>query len=46
MEQWKVGATDVLAKARQELLSTSVQPLQSKLNEVSTVLSVGHQHAL
>jgi len=39
MEQWKVGATDVLAKARQELLSTSVQPLESKLNEVSTVLS-------
>lgn len=40
MEHWKLGATDVLAKARQELVSTSVQPLESRLSEVSTVLSV------
>eukprot|EP00873_Tetraselmis_striata_P007035 jgi/Tetstr1/427299/TSEL_017468.t1 len=39
MEHWKLGATDVLAKARQELVSTSVQPLESRLSEVSTVLS-------
>eukprot|EP00951_Prasinocladus_malaysianus_P049408 scaffold669540_cov66-Prasinocladus_malaysianus.AAC.1 len=46
MQQWKQGVTDVLAGARQEVLSASVQPLEEKVGEINTVLSVslGPEH--
>ena len=40
MEQWKLGAADVLADAREEVLTANFQPMEKKIEEMNTVLSV------
>jgi len=39
MEHWKLGAADVLADAREEVLTANFQPLEKKIEDMNTVLS-------
>ena len=45
MEQWKLGAADVLADARDEVLTANFQPMERKIEEINTVLSVCDAHS-
>ncbi len=40
MEQWKIGAADVLATAREDVLTVNYQPLEKRLHEMNDVLAV------